>query len=82
MYRKCKGGCQRKFGFFFGEGSIYKLLFWGVLNAPKNLGMGQSMWLIFKVKIKVVGASPSNKPAQLRRLKNIYFWTFQSSKLD
>jgi hypothetical protein len=40
-----------KFGFFFGEGSIYVLLFWGVLNAPEKLGMGQSMWLVLKVKI-------------------------------
>jgi hypothetical protein len=55
VYREC----QREFGFFFVEGSIYRLLILkGCPMFTKNLSMGQSMWLLLKVKIKVVGAPP------------------------
>jgi hypothetical protein len=38
--------------FYFGEGSMSRLLCWAVPNVPKILVMGQSVWLLLKEKRK------------------------------
>jgi hypothetical protein len=44
LYISCKGGGGKhdKTCFYFGEGSIFRLLYWGVLHVSTILVMGQS----------------------------------------
>jgi hypothetical protein len=52
----CKGGGGKhdKTCFYFGEGSIFRLLCWGVLHVLTILVIGPIKWLFLKKKTEIV----------------------------